>query len=58
MYECLVRLAKQGKLNKNLLDRALSKGWITKEQEEEILKIVADNPETGEGVNHDRVNNG
>lgn len=57
MYECLVRLAKQEKLNKKLLDRALSKGWITKEQEEEILRIVADNQENGEGVNHDRVDN-
>ena len=58
MYECLVRLAKQGKLNKKLLDRTLSKGWITKEQEEEILRIVADNQDNGEGVNHDRANNG
>ena len=58
MYECLVRLAKQGKLNKKLLDRALSKGWITKEQEEEILRIVAVNQDNGEGVNHDRANNG
>ena len=42
MYETLLRLAKEGKLNKRLLDRAVAKGWITKAQEEEILRIAAE----------------
>ena len=58
MYETLLGLAKEGKLNKRMLDRAVKKGWITKEQEEEILRIAADGREAGEGVNHDRANNG
>ena len=58
MYETLLGLAKEGKLNKRMLDRAVKKGWITKEQEEEILKIAEDGREAGEGVNHDRTNNG
>lgn len=60
MYETLLGLAKEGKLNKRMLDRAVKKGWITKEQEEEILRIAAEEKETGEGVNHEtnnRVNN-
>ena len=58
MYETLLGLAKEGRLNKRMLDRAVKKGWITKEQEEEILRIAADGREAGEGVNHDRANNG
>ena len=58
MYETLLGLAKDGLLNKRMLDRAVKKGWITKEQEEEILRIAAEGKESGEGVNHDRVNNG
>lgn len=58
MFEYLKGLAEEGKLNKRLLDRAVAKGWITKAQEEEILRIAADGREAGEGVNHDRANNG
>jgi hypothetical protein len=58
MYETLLGLAKEGKLNKRMLDRAVKKGWISKEQEEEILRIASEEKETGEGVNHDRANNG
>ena len=58
MFEYLKGLAEEGKLNKKLLDRAVAKGWITKAQEEEILRIAADGREAGEGVNHDRANNG
>nr|DAF50546.1 MAG TPA: hypothetical protein [Siphoviridae sp. cthH09] len=58
MYETLLGLAKEGRLNKRMLDRAVAKGWITKAQEEEILRIAADGREAGEGVNHDRANNG
>nr|DAR39193.1 MAG TPA: hypothetical protein [Caudoviricetes sp.] len=60
MYETLLGLAKEGRLNKKMLDRAVAKGWITKAQEEEILRIAADEKETGEGVNHEsdhRANN-
>lgn len=60
MYETLLGLAKEGLLNKKMLDRAVKKGWITKEQEEEILRIASEEKETGEGVNHEtnnRVNN-
>lgn len=39
MFEYLKGLAEEGKLNKRLLDRAVAKGWITKAQEEEILRI-------------------
>lgn len=58
MYETLLGLAREGKLNKKMLDRAVKKGWITKEQEEEILRIAEDGREAREGVNHDRTNNG
>ena len=60
MYETLLGLAKEGLLNKKMLDRAVKKGWITKEQEEEILRIASEEKETGEGVKHEtnnRVNN-
>lgn len=60
MFEYLRGLAEDGKLNKRLLDRAVKKGWISKEQEEEILRIASENKETGEGVNHEadsRANN-
>ena len=42
MYETLLGLAKEGLLNKKKLDRAVKKGWISKEQEEEILRIAAE----------------
>ena len=42
MFEYLKGLAEEGKLNKRLLDRAVAKGWITKAQEEEILRIAAE----------------
>lgn len=42
MFDYLKGLAEEGKLNKRLLDRAVKKGWISKEQEEEILKIAAE----------------
>nr|DAJ14472.1 MAG TPA: hypothetical protein [Siphoviridae sp. ctjeG7] len=58
MYETLLGLAKEGRLNKRMLDRAVAKGWITKAQEEEILRIAEDGREAREGVNHDRTNNG
>ena len=58
MYETLLGLAREGLLNKKMLDRAVKKGWISKEQEEEILRIAAGEKETGEGVNRDRTNNG
>lgn len=56
MYETLLGLAKEGKLNKRMLDRAVKKGWISKEQEEEILRIASEEKETGEGVNHESDN--
>ena len=56
MYETLLGLAKEGLLNKKMLDRAVKKGWITKEQEEEILRIAAEEREAGEGVNHEADN--
>lgn len=58
MYETLLGLARDGLLDKRMLDRAVKKGWITKAQEEEILRIAEDGREAGEGVNHDRTNNG
>ena len=42
MYETLLGLARDGLLNKRMLDRAVKKGWISKEQEEEILHIAAE----------------
>ena len=42
MYETLLGLAKEGRLNKRMLDMAVAKGWITKAQEEEILRIAAE----------------
>ena len=56
MYETLLGLAKEGRLNKKMLDRAVAKGWITKAQEEEILRTAAGEKETGEGVNHESDN--
>lgn len=56
MFDYLKGLAEEGKLNKRLLDRAVAKGWITKAQEEEILRIAAEEKETGEGVNHETNN--
>lgn len=42
MYEILLGLAEKGKLDKGKLDKFVARGWITKEQEAEILKIVAE----------------
>lgn len=42
MFEYLKRMASRGKLNKKVLDKAVSEGWISKEQEAEILKIAAE----------------
>lgn len=56
MYETLLGLAKEGLLNKKMLDRAVKKGWITKAQEEEILRIASEEKEKGEGVNHEADN--
>ena len=42
MYETLLGLPKDGSLNKRMLDRAVAKGWITKAQEEEILRTAAE----------------
>lgn len=47
MLEYLKRMAGRGKLNKRILDRAVSEGWISKEQEAEILKIAAEANEEG-----------
>ena len=57
MLEYLKRMAGRGKLNKRILDKAVSEGWISKEQEAEILKIAEESEEGGEGVNYDRANN-
>lgn len=37
MYERLLFLFKQERLNENGLDMAISKGWITAEQKQEII---------------------
>ena len=57
MLEYLKRMASRGKLNKRILDKAVSEGWISKEQEAEILKIAEESEGGGEGVNYDRANN-
>lgn len=57
MLEYLKRMAGRGKLNKRILDKAVSEGWISKEQEAEILKIAEESEGGGEGVNYDRANN-
>lgn len=49
MLEYLKRMAGRGKLNKRILDKVVSEGWITKEQEMEILKIAAEANEEGAG---------
>ena len=49
MFEYLKRMAGRGKLNKRILDKAVSEGWISKEQEAEILKIAAEANEEGAG---------
>ena len=49
MLEYLKRMAGRGKLNKRILDKVVSEGWITKEQEAEILKIAAEANEKGAG---------
>ena len=56
MYETLLGLAKEGLLSKIMLDRAVKKKWITKEQEGEILRIASEEKETGEGVNYETTN--
>ena len=57
MFEYLKRMAGRGKLNKRILDKVVSEGWISKEQEAEILKIAEESEGGGEGVNYDRANN-
>nr|DAU93847.1 MAG TPA: hypothetical protein [Caudoviricetes sp.] len=42
MFEYLKGLAMEKHLNKRILDVAVKKRWITKEQEDEILRIVAE----------------
>ena len=49
MFEYLKRMAGRGKLNKRILDKAVSEGWISKAQEMEILKIAAEVAEKGAG---------
>ena len=49
MLEYLKRMASRGKLNKRILDKVVAEGWITKEQEAEILKIAAEANEKGAG---------
>lgn len=49
MLEYLKRMAGRGKLNKKILDKVVLEGWITKEQEAEILKIAAEVAEKGAG---------
>ena len=49
MLEYLKRMAGRGKLNKRILDKVVAEGWITKEQEAEILKIAAEVNEKGAG---------
>lgn len=49
MLEYLKRMAGRGKLNKRSLDKVVAEGWITKEQEAEILKIAAEVAEEGAG---------
>lgn len=49
MFEYLKRMAGRGKLNKRILDKAVAEGWISKEQEAEILKIAAEANEKGAG---------
>ena len=53
MYEILLGLAEKGKLDKKKLDKFVIKGWITKEQEAEILKIAAEIENGGEEVNYE-----
>lgn len=60
MYEILLGLAEKGKLDKSKLDKFVARGWITKEQEAEILKITKEVEDSGEGVNYeanDRISN-
>lgn len=47
MLEYLKRMAGRGKLNKRILDEAVAEGWISKEEEAEILKIAAEASEEG-----------
>lgn len=38
MYERLKRLYRNGEINESGLEKAVKKGWITKEQMDEIIK--------------------
>ena len=38
MYERLKRLYRNGEINESGLEKAVQKGWITKEQMDEIIK--------------------
>ena len=60
MYEILLGLAEKGKLDKGKLDKFVARGWITKEQEAEILNIAKEAEDSREGVNYeanDRISN-
>ena len=56
MLEYLKRMAGRGKLNKRILDKVVSEGWITKEQEAEILKIAKEYEGGRAGGNHEADN--
>lgn len=38
MYKRLKRLYRNGEINENGLEKAVTKGWITKEEKEKIIK--------------------
>ena len=42
MYECLLRLAMHKQTGKKELDICIKRGWITAEQRDEILRLVAE----------------
>ena len=42
MYECLLRLAMHKQIGKKELDICFKRGWITAEQRDEILRLVAE----------------
>ena len=42
MYECLLRLAMHKQIEKKELDICIKRGWITAEQRDEILRLVAE----------------
>lgn len=42
MYECLLRLAMHKQIGKRELDICIKRRWITEEQRDEILRLVAE----------------